>query len=136
MLEKIKARVAEDSSTGCWLWEGTLSKSGYGRFYRPEIQAEAFAHRLAYEAAVGPIPDGLTLDHLCRVTRCVNPHHLEPVTLAENIRRAAAATTHCPQGHAYDTANTYRDPLGRRRCRACHREEQRKRYRQRKNGTA
>lgn len=134
MLERIKAKVAEEPGTGCWVWQGTISKSGYGRFYDPETQTDALAHRLAYEAMVGPIPDGLTLDHLCRVTRCVNPRHLEPVTLAENIRRAAAATTHCPQGHAYGQDNTYRDPSGSRRCRACHREEQRERYHRAKNG--
>lgn len=72
----------------CWLWIGTVDRWGYGQMKwqgrRPG------SHRVAYELLVGPIPEGLTLDHLCRVPGCVNPAHLEPVTQAENNRRAAA----------------------------------------------
>lgn len=71
-------------ATGCWLWRGSLSL-GYASF------GGVWGHRLAYEYAIGPIPAGLELDHLCRTTNCVNPAHLEPVTHAENMRRGAAA---------------------------------------------
>jgi hypothetical protein len=82
---------------------------------------------------VGPIPEGLTIDHLCRAIRCVNPAHLEPVTNAENIRRAALANarSHCPHGHEYTPENSYFDPKGGRRCRECQRLAQRERYRER-----
>lgn len=76
-------------TTPCWLWNGALIQGGYGRYQRgPKGQP---AHRAYYEKLVGPIPDGLDLDHLCRVRRCVNPSHLEPVTAAENTRRGASA---------------------------------------------
>lgn len=80
--------VAVHATTGCWLWTGTLSMKGYGRFNVTD-RNNAAAHRFAYESFVGPIPDGLEIDHLCSVRRCVNPAHLEPVTHAENLRRGA-----------------------------------------------
>lgn len=69
----------------CWLWTGNKTPAGYGRFWLNGRNVQA--HRAAYEFHIGPIADGLTIDHLCRVTSCVNPAHMEPVTLAENIRR-------------------------------------------------
>ena len=82
------------------------------------------AHRFAYELLIGPIPDGLQIDHLCRVPLCVNVAHLEPVTNRVNTVRGKAGLrqrtkTHCPRGHAYDAANT-RLYKGGRYCRACH----------------
>jgi hypothetical protein len=77
-----------DKSGDCWLWTGALDRDGYGRV-TVNGQGGKMAHRIAYELAVGPIPEGLTLDHsVCGVTRCVNPAHMEPVTNAENARRA------------------------------------------------
>ena len=82
------------------------------------------AHRMIYELLVGPIPDGLEIDHLCRNRGCVNPGHMEPVTHRENLMRgdtvAAAnpAKTHCIRGHPYDDENTYRYG-SHRYCRAC-----------------
>lgn len=104
---------------GCWVWQRGRTKNGYGR------AAGVYTHRLAYELAHGPIPDGTEIDHLCRVRACCNPAHLEAVTHAENVARGARAmATHCKRGHEYTLANTRLVPNGRA-CRACHREYQR-----------
>lgn len=101
---------------GCWLWVGSRDRKGYGRFNVGG--APQLAHRFSYELAKGPIPDSLTLDHLCMNSSCVNPDHLEPVTNEENLRRWRATITHCPKGHPYDEINTY-VWRGNRRCRVC-----------------
>lgn len=125
-------RVVRDGD--CWIWTGHKNRCGYGRLTVDGRRIAA--HRLAYELLVGPVPDGLELDHLCRNRACVRPSHLEPVTHRENTLRgdtivaAAAAATACPQGHAYDEANTYRYPDGRRDCRTC-RADRRRRHLQR-----
>lgn len=77
---------ARDGLGSCWLWQGRLGSKGYGRL-DPSRGQHLLAHRFAYEHLIGPIPSGLQLDHLCRVRSCVNPYHLDPVTLAENVRR-------------------------------------------------
>lgn len=78
-------RVDKDGPGGCWIWTGSVEGKGYGH---PTIAGKKHpAHRLAYELLVGPVPEGLHLDHLCRVRRCVNPEHLEPVTSRENSLR-------------------------------------------------
>lgn len=107
----------------CWLWISYVGKNGYGYFGRQ------LAHRVSYETHKGPIPIGLDLDHLCRVRRCINPDHLEPVTRRENARRGikGVLTTHCPQGHEYSLANT-RLNNGRRICKTCHRAREHARY--------
>lgn len=122
--EIVWQRFVRDES-GCWTWTGALRGQGYGGYGAPN----RVAHRMVYELLVGPIPDGLTLDHLCRNRLCVNPAHLEPVSLATNVMRGEspparnARKTHCPQGHEYDEANTYINPSsGYRLCRACQRE--------------
>lgn len=75
-----------DKSGDCWLWTAGISGgTGYANFHW--LGRTQSAHRVSYMLAVGPVPEGMTLDHLCRVRHCVNPSHLEPVTLAENIRR-------------------------------------------------
>jgi hypothetical protein len=86
LLPRFWARVHHDD--GCWMWTGTLNK-GYGMFSFGGKTRRA--HRFAYEALVGPIPEGLALDHLCRNPACVNPAHLEPVTWRENVYRGAQA---------------------------------------------
>jgi len=126
----LPARLAskiEHADSGCWLWIGQIDSEGYGRL------SHSRAHRLVFAELVGPIPDGLELDHLCRVRNCVNPMHLEPVDHRTNVLRGAgtaarhAAARACPQGHPYDEANTGRNSRGWRRCLACHREKSRAR---------
>lgn len=114
--------VHVEPNTGCHLWTGLATPWGYGRFFRTGRSIQVYAHRHAYEAQCGPIPDGLTLDHLCRQPACVNPDHLEPVTMAENVRRERRVrrlATRCSKGHAYDQENT-RTGSGYR-CRKCKR---------------
>lgn len=119
----------------CWLWRGGLVGGAYGAFKvgRPDDRRPVMAHRYAYEQLVGPIPEGLELDHLCRVRQCVNPAHLEPVTPKENTRRGDTIQrrnwlkTECIRGHPFDEANTrhYTTKKGNaaRACRACEREK-------------
>lgn len=102
--------------TVCWLWTGHCWQNGYGAIANQK--RDHLAHRVGYELLVGPIPEGLQLDHLCRNRRCVNPAHLEPVTNQENRRRYTVLITHCPKGHPYDETNTY-VRLGKRNCRIC-----------------
>src|SRR5690348_14749328 len=117
------------TESDCWVWMGAKSKAGYGQLWSDG--KVAYLHRLTFEFYVGPIPEGLTIDHLCRNRACCNPAHLEAVPLRENIRRSDSATannarkTHCVNGHLFDEVNTQFTSKGRR-CRACHRERQRR----------
>jgi hypothetical protein len=118
--QRFERKVALRDS-GCWEWTGTLNHHGYGRFYdkgRHQVQA----HRWAYEAWIGVVPEGLVIDHLCRTRACVNPSHMQPVTPKENInrgRRANAEKTHCRHGHEFTKENTYKYG-NQRQCRTCH----------------
>lgn len=124
----------------CWLWTGAIGKGGYGNFYADRRYVRA--HRFAYELLVGPIPEGLDIDHVrargCRHRHCVNPAHLEPVTRQENLLRGAtsaaknAAKTHCPRGHEYTKENTRMRKRAGRECKACHRDRERARYHSKK----
>ena len=133
--EIIKRNVRIDEA-GCWIWQGSLTRGGYGKY-----SSNQMAHRVSYETFVGLIGQGLHLDHLCRVRECVNPAHLEAVTPLVNAQRRDAelgiggAKTHCPQGHPYDEENTARRN-GRRYCRACQRERAKRYYYRRKSGSA
>lgn len=105
--DRFWAKSIPEPNGGCWLWLGTESAT-YGQFWRAGRMHGA--HRVAYEALVGPVPDPLELDHKCRVRCCVNPAHLEPVTHLVNVRRGIhrnTAKTRCPAGHPYDRENTY-----------------------------
>lgn len=125
-IDRFMKFVSPEPNSGCWLWTGTWGTGGYGDFRPTRSKRMERAHRTAYRLLRGPIPEGLQLDHLCRVRCCVNPAHLEPVTSAENIRRGRTgenmrSKTHCPQGHEYSPANTYHDRTGRRHCNECRR---------------
>lgn len=133
--------LLEEAPDGCWLWIGYVRPNGYAQFGQANRRI-VYAHRWSYQEFVGPIPEGLELDHLCRVRHCVNPEHLEPVTRAENLARSPiywgnvkAAKTHCPKGHPYDDENTY-SPPGRegahRLCRTCRRERNREAQKRRR----
>lgn len=119
-----------DKTAGCWVWTAGRVGGGYGTF-TVDRRAQV-AHRFAYELLVGPVPDGLQLDHLCRNRQCVNPAHLEPVTARTNLLRGEgvaaknARKTHCNRGHAYtaETTYVYKD-TGHRLCKVCQRQWQR-----------
>lgn len=106
----------------CWEWTG-FKELGYGRVGRNS--RGGWAHRHAYEMLVGPIPSGMQIDHLCRNRGCVNPDHMEVVTLVENVMRGEgpsaknARKTHCKRGHPFDEENTKVRANGSRRCLAC-----------------
>lgn len=124
--------VKVQKTPGCWLWTAAVSREGYGVFGAERVGGRnrfVHSHRYAYELLVGPIPDGLHLDHLCRVPRCVNPAHLEPVTPRENTLRGIgpsaknAVKTHCKHGHPFTPENTRIDHrTGNRSCWTCRRQ--------------
>ena len=123
-----KVRILDN---GCWEWTAA-KRGGYGVFgLGTRSDGLIRAHRYAYAELVGPIPEGLQLDHLCRNRPCVNPEHLEPVTGRENTLRGEspqaqnARKTHCPRGHAYDLLNTYSGGKGGRQCDICRKERDR-----------
>lgn len=122
-VEKLILRIPE---SGCWLWVGAKNRKGYGVLGRgPRGKAKHFyAHRYVYELLSARIPSGMQLDHLCKVECCVNPKHLEPVTLRENVARSEVGRvnrgkTHCPRGHEYAGANLAIGQKGDRVCRIC-----------------
>jgi hypothetical protein len=123
------------TDTGCWRWTGSVTRDGYGHLR--VAGRMRMAHRYAWELLVGPIPPLIELDHTCHVPRlcsggdtcehrrCCNPAHLEPVRHRDNVLRSggpaalAAVTTHCPAGHPYTGRNLVVFADGKRRCRAC-----------------
>jgi hypothetical protein len=126
-LANVLNRVVVDPG-GCWIWTGRLGRDGYG--YVDAYDRQHTAHRYLYAQMIGPLPQELHLDHLCRVRCCVNPDHVEPVTPKENIRRGDgwagrhARQTHCVHGHPLDGDNLFVRPDGERVCRTCSRNRQ------------
>lgn len=113
--ERFLARLTKVGD--CWVVPFT-DPAGYGGFHVDGVRY--LAHRWSYEHFVGPIPDGLELDHLCRNRGCANPAHLEPVTRRENALRGPGSKTACVHGHPYTSQNTYiRPDRGTRQCREC-----------------
>ncbi|OZC50545.1 hypothetical protein CH289_16090 [Rhodococcus sp. RS1C4] len=121
--ERFWSKVDRRAADECWPWLRSTLAGGYGRYRLPT--KHVLAHRFAYELVVGPVPEGLTLDHTCRNRICVNPSHLDPVTMRENTLRGEsvpavnARKTHCVRGHEFTTENTYPIPAGGRACRTC-----------------
>lgn len=121
------SHVTSSSDSGCWEWTGSRNWCGYGGF--KTTSSHTGAHRWSYEKWIGPIEDGLTIDHLCRNRACVNPAHMEQVTMRENVLRGdtfAARNhnkTHCIAGHEFSAGNTYRRKSrpNQRQCRECNR---------------
>lgn len=135
--ERLWEKISPEPNSGCWLWIGTTHRKGYGqiRIGTRKKNKIYMAHRVSYEIHKRTIPDGLQLDHLCRVRCCINPDHLEPVTNRENCRRGLTgkyqrAKTHCAKGHPYSPENTYWW-RGFRHCRECKRADRRRYYRER-----
>lgn len=127
-LERFEEKYVVNDETGCWEWTAVKNgPAGYGRFTFEG--KKVLAHRWSYEHFVGEIPEGLVIDHICRVRHCVNPDHLRPATTKENLladgseslARLNAEKTSCPRGHAYTPENTKSHGMGRK-CRACDRE--------------
>jgi len=126
--ERLESKITPEPNSGCWLWLGALNNKGYGQIHvngKTEL-----AHRKSYEIYVGQIPAGLTLDHLCRVPCCINPAHLEPVSMRENYLRGIGpivngdfhrAKTHCRNGHPFSGENLIIERNGWRSCRTCRR---------------
>lgn len=120
--ERLAIYTRVDAVTGCHVWTASVNLDGYGKI--TVDNKTVGAHRVAYELAHGSIPVGLTIDHLCRNRMCVNPTHLEAVSMRENILRGEgisaknARKTHCKRGHPLSGDNLYVEPMGRH-CKAC-----------------
>lgn len=91
----------------CWIWTGGLSGNGYGTFSVQNCKRKVWAHRFVYELLIGPITQNMEIDHLCRIKKCVNPDHLQPVISKINLLRAQLKETHCPFGHIRNKFNTF-----------------------------
>lgn len=121
-IQRFSTKMEPIPESGCWIWNGYIDHYGYGivkintRIYK--------AHRVAYFLHFGSLDTTLTIDHLCRVRCCVNPHHLEAVTNYENIKRGKWITgkkekKYCVHGHLRNEDNIIHTKDGRKRCKTC-----------------
>lgn len=124
-LDRFWPKVDVGAHDECWLWQGAVGSHGYGNFF---AEGEyVLAHRFIYEAVVGPIPAGLTIDHRCDTPLCENPNHLRPLTNGDNNARGNSLSarrkrqTRCLKGHPFNAHNTIIRPNGARTCRECRR---------------
>jgi hypothetical protein len=115
------------TQAGCWEWQRNVLRNGYGQ---KSFGGKMYlAHRVAWTDMNGPIPQSMTLDHLCRNRKCVRPNHLEPVSIKVNILRGNGMAaknkrqTHCHNGHLFNEVNTYVCSEGSRNCRICNRKK-------------
>jgi hypothetical protein len=140
--ERFWRYVSPEPNSGCWLWVASLDGRGYGQLGDGAGGVKK-AYRIAWGLYRGPIPDGMELDHKCRVRCCVNPDHLEVVSHRENSLRGVGAPavnarkTHCVNGHEFTEENTYLWKGNERKCRSCAASPQRleywRNYRRRQN---
>lgn len=124
---RFESKYIPEPNSGCWIWIAGIDRCGYGKF---AVGKESLAHRASYRLYKGEIPEGLEIDHKCRVRCCVNPNHLEAVTHTENIKRGEYAATHrnrvkthCMRGHELSGYNVIHKKWKggfRRNCRKCH----------------
>ena len=127
MNERLWAKV--DATGDCWEWTASKDQDGYGLFHLPSPRRTRRAHRVVWEELIGPIPDGMVVDHWCKNPSCVNPDHLNLTTQRMNVLRGvstgarAIRTNQCIHGHSLADAYTWN---GKRKCRTCHRLRQRK----------
>jgi hypothetical protein len=130
-LQRLVEKIHINETTECWEWTGCLTGAGYGQIgiqHPTKGYVSEYAHRVAYEWLVGPVPEGCELDHLCRVRKCINPFHLEAVPHIENVLRGAAPNIIrslrliCKRGHPLRGDNVYISAKGLRSCIICRRE--------------
>lgn len=129
-IQKFNSKYIPVPESGCWIWIGRLCRCDYAQVQIAGVRK--MAHRAAYELFVGPIPDDMDLDHVCRVRCCVNPSHLRPLTHKENILCGAGLTakhakkTHCIRGHPLSGPNLrFCENKNERVCRQCNKDNAR-----------
>ncbi len=139
LLDRFDEKYQKGSSDECWQWLASTNEQGYG-----QIKADYglgnkkyYAHRVAFEKAKGPVPEGLVVDHICKNPGCVNSAHLRAVTKLENTMigngfyAVNGRKTHCDRGHLFSPENTViRSDGGKRRCRICKNFQEKRRRRQ------
>lgn len=132
--ERLLAKTDQNGPNGCWVWQGAVANS-YGIMNAGSRKGRAYVHRVSHELFIGPIPDGLHIDHLCGNRLCVNPEHLEAVTQRVNNFRTRRET--CINGHPFTGENVRLNASsGQRLCVTCTRERARAKWPERKEGMA